>query len=291
MSTQRLGKAVLLRSMLMVSTDGDIIDVEEGGFAWREHSRRTPDGRGLMSTVILLHGLMGSRLSWDAQLGQLGAVRTVAWDMPGYGGSQPLRSSADFGTLAKAVGRFADTIGAETYHLVGISFGGMIAQYAAAHGNERVRSLGLLATSPRFGLDGTRPEDWRRARLAQLDAGVEPIDLAEGVLRSLGGPGISDQAVEGQVAAAARVSAAALRVSIDCLVTHDSRQLLDSITAPTLCLVGGADAETPPSYSRHLADHIPDARLVTIADTGHLLNAEAPALVNTELRNHIEAHT
>lgn len=282
---------MLLRSTLMVSTDGGIIDVEEHGFAWREHSGPTPSDRGLTSTVVLLHGLMGSRLSWDAQLGQLGAARMVAWDMPGYGGSQSLGPSTDFRRLAMAVDRFADTIGADTYHLVGISFGGMIAQYAAADGNERVRSLSLLATSPCFGLDGTRPEEWRRARLAQLDAGLEPIDLAEGVLRSLGGTGISDQEVDGQVAAAARVSAAALRVSIDCLITHDSRGLLDTITAPTLCLVGDADDETPQSYSRHLADHIPDARMVTIADAGHLLNAEAPALVNTELRNHIEAHT
>ena len=275
----------------MVSTDGGIIDVEEHGFAWRENSRPTPDGRDVTSVVILLHGLMGSRLSWEAQLGRLGAARTVAWDMPGYGDSRPLASNADFHRLASSVDRFADAIGADSYHLVGISFGGMIAQYAAADGNERVRSLSLLATSPCFGLDGTRPQEWRRARLAQLDAGFEPVDFAEPVLRSLGGSGISDRAIDGQMAAAARVTAAALRVSIDCLITHDSRGLLDTITAPTLCLVGDADEETPPSYSRHLADHIPDARLVTISGAGHLLNAEAPSLVNSELRTQIEAHT
>ena len=275
----------------MVSTDGDIIDVEEHGFGWREHRGPAAGGRGPTSSVILLHGLMGSRLSWDAQLGELGAVRTVSWDMPGYGGSQPLWSSADFDGLARAVDRFADTIGAKTYHLVGISFGGMIAQYAAAHGNERVRTLSLLATSPCFGLDGTQPEQWRRARLAQLDSGREPVDLAEVVLRSLGGPAISDEAIDAQVAAAARVTAAALRNSIDCLITHDSRELLHTITAPTLCLVGDADDETPPSYSRYLVDHIPDARLVTIAGAGHLLNVEAPPLVNSQIRTHIEAHT
>lgn len=275
----------------MVSTVGGIIDVEQHGFAWREHCDPTPDGQALTTTVILLHGLMGSRLSWDAQLGRIGATRTVAWDMPGYGGSQPLGSSADFGGLAMAVDRFADTIGADAYHLVGISFGGMIAQYTAANGNERVRSLTLLATSPCFGLDGTRPDEWRRARLAPLDAGVEPIELAERVLRSLGGAGISDEALDGQVIAAGRVTASALRASIDCLITHDSRALLDTITAPTLCLVGATDDETPPSYSQHLAHHIPNARLVTIAGAGHLLNAEVPGRVNTELRTHIEAHT
>lgn len=274
----------------MVSTDGGIIDVEQHGFAWRQHDGAATAGETPPTTVILLHGLMGSRLSWEAQLGQLGAAPTVAWDMPGYGGSRPLGPPTDFGSLATAVDRFADAVGAGTYHLVGISFGGMIAQYAAAHGNPRVRSLSLLATSPCFGMDGTKPEEWRRARLAALDAGAEPIDIAERVLRALGGAGISDAALDGQIAAAGRVTASALRASIDCLITHDSRELLDTITAPTLCLVGAADDETPPSYSQHLADHIPEARLVTIAGAGHLLNAEAPALVNAELRTHIEAH-
>lgn len=274
----------------MVSTDGGIIDVEQHGFAWRQHRGRATGSQPAPATVILLHGLMGSRLSWEAQLGQLGTSPTAAWDMPGYGGSQPLGANTDFGSLATAVERFADAVGADTYHLVGISFGGMIAQYAAAYGNPRVRSLSLLATSPCFGLDGTRPEEWRRARLAALDAGVEPIDIAERVLRALGGASISRAALDGQMAAAGRVTASALRVSIDCLITHDSRDLLETITAPTLCLVGAADDETPPSYSQHLADHIPDAQLVTIAGAGHLLNAEAPALVNAELRTHIEAH-
>ena len=70
---------------------------------------------------------------------------------------------------------------------------------------------------------------------------------------------------------ASMCAAAALRVSVDCLITHDSRELLPTITAPTLCLVGVTDDETPRSYSRHLVDHIPDARLVTIAGAGHLL--------------------
>ncbi len=272
----------------MVTTDGGFLDVEQHGFAWREHPGSHADGSDVAPPVIFLHGLMGSRLSWDAQLGGLGMRRTVAWDMPGYGGSRAL-GSTDFDALAISVDRFADTIGAETYHLVGISFGAMIAQYAAANGNERVRSLSLLATSPCFGLDGTQPDGWRRARLAPLDAGVEPFDLAEQVLRAIGGAGLSDRALGEQVSSAGRVTAAALRTSIDCLITHDSRALLDTITAPTLCLVGADDDETPPSYSQYLADHIPDARLVTIAGAGHLLNAEAPGPVNGELRSHIEA--
>lgn len=274
----------------MTKTDDEIIDVERRGFSWREHPGSRRDGSVDAAPVILLHGLMGSRLSWEAQLGELGTHRTIAWDMPGYGNSLAL-GITDFGGLALAVDRFADTIGTESYHLVGISFGGMIAQYTAAGGHERVRSLSLLATSACFGLDGTRPDEWRRARLAPLDAGIEPVDLAEQVLRAIGGPGLSDRALAGQVAAASRVTSVALRASIDCLLTHDSRSVLDTIATPTLCLVGTEDDETPPGYMRHLADRIPDARQVAIHGAGHLLNVEASGRVNEELRGHIEAHT
>lgn len=280
----------LLRSTVMVTNNGGFLEAEQHGFAWREHLGSHLNGPNTEPPVIFLHGLMGSRLSWEAQLGGLGQHRTVAWDMPGYGASEALEST-NFSGLARAVDRFADTIGTEVYHLVGISFGAMIAQYAAADGNSRVRSLSLLATSPCFGLDGTRPDEWRRARLAPLDAGVDPVDLAEQVLHAIGGSGLSKTALDGQVSAAGRLTAAALRTSIDCLITHDTRAVLDTITAPTLCLVGADDDETPPSYSQYLAEHIPDTRLVTIAGAGHLLNAEVPEFVNAELRTHIEAQT
>ena len=126
-------------------------DVDGVRFAWRE------SGSG--SALVLLHGLGGSRLSWEPQLaGLAGRHRVVAWDMPGYGASRPLDGAVTFTTLADALIDFLDTIGALAVHLAGISFGGMIAQYVAARYPSRVLSLALLATSPAFGLDGTRPD-------------------------------------------------------------------------------------------------------------------------------------
>jgi pimeloyl-ACP methyl ester carboxylesterase len=156
---------------------------------------------------------------------------------------------------------------------------------AALH-PERVATLALLATSPKFGLDGTRPDDWRAARLAPLDAGQEPSDFAAEVLRAIAGPHLSEQAFAEQRAAMARISGAALRQSIDCLVTHDSTALLPTISAPTLCMVGELDAETPVPYAFALADLIPQARLAVIPDAGHLLNVEAPDAVNRLLAEH-----
>jgi pimeloyl-ACP methyl ester carboxylesterase len=91
-----------------------------------------------------------------------------------------------------------------------------------------------------------------------------------------------------QCAAMARVPAAGLRAAIACIVTHDTRDRLAEITAPTLVAVGALDAETPPSYARTLADGIAGAQLHVIPGAGHLLNAEAADAVNGLLRAHFD---
>ncbi len=260
----------------------DLVDVQRGGFAWREN--------GTGEAVVFLHGLGGSRISWDPQLEVVGrARRAAAWDLPGYGDAAPLAEQPlTFRSLADAAARWITELSVTRAHVVGISMGGMVAQYLAAWHPATVRSLTLLSTSPAFGLDGTRPADWQAARLAPLDQGLQPADFADRVLRSIAGPHISPSALEAQRAAMARVSSEALRRSIECLVSHDGRPLLATIHAPTLVLVGSLDAETPPAYSRALADHIPDASLFVVPDAGHLLNAEAPDAVNDLILAHLD---
>lgn len=274
-------------------------------YAWREAGPTSG-----VPTVVLLHGLGGSRISWEPQLaGLAGWCRVVAWDLPGYGDAPVLGAGAGaaadrtrsragdreapmtFRLLAHAVIGLADELGVAQVHLAGISFGGMIAQYVAALHGDRLASLTLLSTSPKFGLDGTAPDAWRAARLASLDAGRQPADFAADVLSHLAGPDISPAAMCGQLAAMSRITAGALRRSIDCLITHDSRPLLPQIRVPTLCLVGALDDETPIAYSQYLAEHIPGARLHIVAGAGHLLNAEAPDPVNELLLAHVLAHS
>ena len=261
-----------------------IHDVDGARFAWRECG----DG----SIVALFHGLGGSRISWEPQLhGLSDRWRVAAWDLPGYGNSAPLPDEPyTFHALASAAAGWITELGAQKVHVVGISMGGMIAQYLAAWHPDRVRSLTLLSTRPRFGRAGTLPETWRAARLAPLDDGQEPADFAEVVLRGIAGPQISAPALEGQRAAMARISGAALRRSINCLVTHDTRRLLPLIKQPTLLLVGEFDQETPPEYAEYLLEHLPHARLVIVPHAGHLLNVEAPEQVNRLIAEHLVAH-
>lgn len=250
-------------------------DVQGGAVAWRESGPRGGE------PVLFLHGLGGTRSAWDSVTERLTpGWRALAWDMPGYGASRPPPGGTlSFSALADAVAAWAGEAGcaARTVHVVGHSLGGMIAQHFALRHPGRVRSLALIASSPRFGFDGvTTPDVWAAARLAPLDAGHAPADFAEAVLSGIAGPGLTSAALRAQCAAMARISPAALRAAIRCLVTHDTTNLLGRISAPTLVLVGDADTETPPSYAGFLTASIPGATLRVLPGVGHLAPAEDP---------------
>ena len=191
-----------------------------------------------------------------------------------------------FNGLADAVADFVGVLGADQVHLVGISFGGMIAQYAAAR--PRARSLADIAVDePGVRARRHEPDEWRAARLAPLDLGREPADIADACSPRSPVRTSRADAMAGQIAAMARISAPALRRSIDCLITHDSRAVLPTITAPTLCLVGDLDDETPLAYAVAVADLIPGRGCAVIEGAGHLLNVEAPDAVNDAILDHI----
>jgi pimeloyl-ACP methyl ester carboxylesterase len=165
----------------------------------------------------------------------------------------------------------------------------MVALHTALEHPQRVRSLALLDTSPAFGLDGTQPDAWRRARLAPLDEGVTPAAMAERVLRSVMAPDVRDGVVATAAASMARIPSDGLRAAVECLPTHDVRDRLGDIHVPTLVVVGERDEETPPAYARLLADGIAGASLSVIPGAGHITNLEAPDAVNALLASHLAA--
>ena len=256
------------------------VDVD-GPLAWRE----TGDGE----PVVFLHGLGGSRTSWQPQLAGLsGAFRCLAWDMPGYGASTPL-TPLTFAAIADAVARLLDAAAVERAHLVGESFGGMHALHAALRHPDRVGRLVLANTSGAFGLDGTDPDAWRAARLAPLDAGLTPADVAEDVLSAIAGPGLSPDLLAMRVAGFARIPSAGLRAAVECLPTHNLLDRLGEIGAPALVIAGELDAETPVAYSRLLAAGLATAELKILDGVGHLAVTEAPRTVNRLIRGFLGA--
>src|SRR5258708_26300762 len=78
--------------------------------------------------LVFLHGIGGAARAWRGQLDFFkGRYRTIAWDMPGYGGSAPLQT-VSIAALAGALQDFLHQVGVIKPVIVGHSIGGMIVQ-------------------------------------------------------------------------------------------------------------------------------------------------------------------
>lgn len=254
---------------------GTVVAHHRSGIAWREV--------GAGATAVFLHGLGGTSTAWVEQLDALASNRRcVAWDMPGYGDSAPPDHprAMTFEWIADRLVDLLDALDVERADLVGLSLGGMHALHTALRHPDRVDRLVLTNTSPRFGLNGTTAAEWTASRLAVLDDGTTLRELAPVVLDGLVSSPLPPERRHGLIESFARIPEPGFRAAVACLPTHDVLGRLAEIGSPTLVIAGELDTETPPSYSRALADGIPGARLEVLAGVGHLAPSEDPDMFN-----------
>ena len=240
-----------------------------------------------MSTLLFLHGVGGGHAAWDRQLPYFAArgYRALAWDQPGYGGTQPV-DPYDLEQVATALRRL---IGSEPAILVGHSMGGFVAQEACARFPECVRALVLCFTSAAFGGSGS---DFARqfiaARIAPLDDGRTMAEIAARLMPAMRG---SRSEPDG-LALAERVMAAVppetYRKAVRLLTTFDRRKQLEHIRVPTLLVAGGDDRVAPAAVMERMAQKIPGAEFVLLEGCGHLGPMDQPDPFNTTLAQFLE---
>jgi pimeloyl-ACP methyl ester carboxylesterase len=176
--------------------------------------------------------------------------------------------------LATAPPRFA---------LAGLSMGGYIAFEIMRQAPERVTRLALLDTSAR----PDTPEQTRgRQALVELARAGRLDEVAEHLLPLFVRPDrLDDEALCTTVREMAQATGveAFIRQEAAIIARPDSRPDLAGIRCPTLVLVGDADVLTPPDCAAEIADGIDGARLVTVADCGHLSPLERPEPVTQAL--------
>src|SRR5262249_57548193 len=105
--------------------------------------RRAGDGPAL----VLLHGFLFDSRAWTSQLESLSNDFTViAWDAPGAGRSDDPPESFGIGEWARCLAAFLDALDLPHAHVVGLSWGGVLAQELYRVQPTRVLSLVLADT-------------------------------------------------------------------------------------------------------------------------------------------------
>ena len=207
--------------------------------------------------------------------------------MPGYGDSTPL-ATMTFADLADAACGLLEASGIDQAVVVGQSLGGMVAQQMAIAHPHRVAGLVLVATTAAFGKPGSSFNDeFLAARLAPIEAGHRPADLAAEIVDSIVAADATEAARAHAVASMSRIEPEPYARSIECLVTWDGRPFLPDVAAPTLCVAGDSDTNAPVRAMERLCESIAGASLVVIGGAGHLVNLERPAEFNAVLEDFV----
>jgi pimeloyl-ACP methyl ester carboxylesterase len=176
--------------------------------------------------------------------------------------------------LAAAPPRFA---------LTGLSMGGYVAFEILRQAPDRVARLALLDTTARP--DTPEQTERRNAQIALTRAG-RFAEIADQQFPLLAHHSRHDDAAARELVrlmAEETGPEAFIRQQNAIMARADSRPGLSAIGCPTLVLVGDGDVLTPPKLSAELADGIPDARLVVVADSGHLSTLDQPEQVTQAL--------
>jgi 3-oxoadipate enol-lactonase len=241
--------------------------------------------------LVFLHGIGGAARAWRGQLNAFSdRYRTIAWDMPGYGGSAPL-STVSIAALADALRDFLQQTGATKPILVGHSIGGMIVQQLLAKNPDIARAVVLAQTSPAFGKpDGDWQKSFIAARLGPLDRGETLVTLAPSLVGELVGDDPDASGMDLARDCMASVPEATYRATMLALMGFDLRSALKNIAVPTLVLSGSKDNNAPAPMMAKMATFVPSAKYVELEGVGHLANLERPGAFNAALDQFLKAN-
>ena len=246
--------------MPIISVDGARVDVVETG-----------SGRDL----VILHSLLGDRSAFDRVVPALARNHRL-WliNLPGYGESTAAGASiADYADhvarVVHALGLSADT------DVLGNGLGGFIAvALACRHGAlfDRLIVADALATFPPQGKEPLRVMAKRvqeQGMSGVLDAAIQRMFAPAFIAAN---PAIVAERKE----ALAKANPQCFEVACGALAQVDLERLLAYIRNPTLVMAGALDAATPAPLVRRLAEAIPRAKFVEIAECGHCPQLEKP---------------
>jgi 3-oxoadipate enol-lactonase len=239
--------------------------------------------------VVVLAGSIGSTLSmWDPQVPRLveAGLRVVRFDHRGHGRSPVPDGPSSLADLAGDVVDLLDHLDVDRAHLVGLSLGGMIGMWLAAHEPSRLDRLVLCCTSAKLGT----PRMWQERARQAVTEGMTTI--ADGSLRRWFTPAwlaANQTRAEEFHRMTATVPAQGYASCCAAIGDMDLRDALPSITAPTLVIAGADDPATPPDHAHQIADRIPGARLEVVAGAAHLGNVEQPEAFGRLIVEHLTA--
>jgi len=248
--------------------------VKVGDFELNYHIDDFTDPWRPAETILLHHAAVGNINRWYAWIPTLARhYQVVRMDARGHGDSTkpPPNYQWDIKILARDISSLLDTLGLSRVHLVGASGGGIVSLQFAHDYPQRVRSLSLVASTPKLAhtdmnlaswgslLDEKGVKGWLLSDAETRFASETPPELREWF------------AQEG-----ARTPLHVAKEFTAYMATVDLTDLLRKIKVPTLILAARNDPITPMEVQEMMLDRIPQADLKVFDGVGHNMKVEIP---------------
>lgn len=244
-------------------------------------------GREAAHTPLVLFNGIGARLELlEPFADELGDLETIAIDVPGTGRSSLPLHPYRLWMLAILMGRVLSKLGYERVDVLGVSWGGTLAQQFALQNPKRCRRLVLAATAqgwpmfvdPRILLKFMTPRRYNDPAYRRLVAGEIYGGAARhmpGLIREIG-PRMMPTSKLGYLMQQFALSG------------WTSTPWLPFVRQPTLIMAGTDDPVVPAINSKFMAKLIPNSRL-HLLDDGHLFLISDPAGSSRVIREFLDA--
>lgn len=247
-----------------------------------------------LMTVYFSHATSFCGAVWDPVRARLDDVDTFAWDHPGHGRGPHLEPPVDWRVFGEYVLEMTEPGGVG----VGHSMGAAALVMAQAEDPDRFRALVLI--EPIVFPGPYRRED--RDPMARTAERRRPVFRSrQAAAEHFRGRGLFENWVDAAFDAYIECGLVgddevtlACRPEVEADIyrawkAHDTWERLGAIEVPVLVLAGEHSDTITPDFARRQVDRFPRAGVEIVADTGHFLPMERPALVADRVRRLVEA--
>lgn len=238
--------------------------------------------------VVLLHGYLGSHMSWRHQMSALAGAgyRVVAPDWFGWGQST-LADTATYEDDVARIGELADLLGFESFNLFGHDYGGFIGLGFAEDHPERVRRFAVLNSRahrtfrPMWYAIFQSMSSMSSSMLGRMLLRLMPVRLVHRlfVRRERREGWISDAALASYTRRLDAQTLTHIFADYECEERPELAANLGRIACPAAVIWGAEDRFLDASVARELVEGMPDAQIELVGDAGHFIMEQRPQFV------------
>lgn len=240
---------------------------------------------GIGPPLVLLHGAYEDGRIWSRQLeGLSDAFTVIAWDAPGCGLSDDPPEAFTAADYGDCVAGFLDALGLRRPHVLGLSWGSVLALVLYQRHPDAAGSLVLASAYAGWGGSLPPEEVQRRMRQVLREVELPAKEFVPDWIPTLLTKSASQELVDEVSAIMHDFHPAGMRTAAHALGEVDLRGVLPTIAVPTLLLYGDADVRSPVKVAEELHTRIPGSTLVVLPGAPHLSNLEQPEQFNEAVR-------